>query len=417
MIRNALVIDQVERTGFALATFMRYAGISRVDVTRSGHGFVEAVQHRRHDLLVVDIDTPEVTGLQMIDAAVEAGSTAALVLMSAQPPRILQAAVDYARARGARVLSAIAKPRTMVTMASAAQAMARGRRHRVELRRGIALPAAGAPAFTAEVLREALATRQITAHFQPRHCARTGVLRGAELQPCWYRPDDTWLPAADFLPAIAQAGLREALVQRMLDCAFELLGYMHKDHALRLGVGVPASVAGSVHWAEGVADQAARTGIAADRLSLEIADDGGARCNDVLAGAVAHLRLRGFHCAIDRFGHGDSTLSRWFKVPFSELQIDARQLVQARENPHARNILASVIAMAREQDATLLVKGVGGESDLAVARSLGCHLTQGAVHAEPMPEQAFVQYAALLRYAAQRKLEQARQQPAHAVTC
>ena len=403
MIRNALVIDQVERTGFALATFMRYAGISRVDVTRSGHGFVEAVQHRRHDLLVVDIDTPEVTGLQMIDAMVDAGSPAALVLMSAQPPRILQAAVDYAGARGARVLSAIAKPRTMLTMASAAQTMARGRRHRAEPRRGIAGPATDAPAFTAEVLREALVTRQITAHFQPRHCARTGVLHGAELQACWYRSDDTWLPAADFLPAMAQAGLCEALVQRMLDCAFELLGYMHKDHGVCLGVRVPASVAASVSWAQGVAEQAERAGIDADRLVLEIAEDGGARCNDVLAGAVAHLRLRGFHCAIDRFGQGDSTLSRWFKVPFSELQIGARQLAQARENPHARHILASVIAMAREQDATLLVKGVDSAHDLALARSLGCHFTQGAQHADAMPEQAFVQYAALLRYAAHRQ--------------
>ena len=82
MIRHALVIDQVERTGFALATFMRYAGIPRVDVTRSGHGFVEAVQRRRHDLLVVDVDTPEVTGLQMVDAVVEGGSPSAGVVVS-----------------------------------------------------------------------------------------------------------------------------------------------------------------------------------------------------------------------------------------------------------------------------------------------------------------------------------------------
>lgn len=407
MIRNALVIDQVERTGLALATFMRQAGIPRVDVTRSGHGFVEALQQNRHDLLVVDIDTPEVTGLQMIDAVIEVDSPAKLVLMSAQPPRILQAAADYAGARGARVLSAIAKPRTMVTMASAAQAMARGRRHRAEPRHGMALPAGDEPAFTAEALREALATRQITAHFQPRHCARTGVLRGAELQPCWYRPDDTWLPGADFLPAIEQAGLREALTQRMLDCAFELLGYIHPDHDLRLGVRVSASIAGSVAWAQGVAEQAERAGIGADRLVLEIAGDGGARRNDVLAGAVAHLRLRGFHCAIDRFGQGDSTLSRWLKVPFSEIQIDARQLVQARENPHARHILASLIAMAREQGATLLVKGVDSEDSLALAGSVGCQFTQGMQHAEAMPEQAFVQYAALLRYAAQRRLEPA----------
>ncbi|WP_180838989.1 fimbria/pilus outer membrane usher protein [Variovorax sp. RO1] len=36
MIRNALVIDQVERTGFALATFMRYAGISNMFTAYGG---------------------------------------------------------------------------------------------------------------------------------------------------------------------------------------------------------------------------------------------------------------------------------------------------------------------------------------------------------------------------------------------
>ncbi|MGE8234301.1 MAG: EAL domain-containing response regulator [Stenotrophomonas sp.] len=390
MIQNALVVDSNELQHLPMAKVLRQSGVSEVISALDGARAVAALRDRSWDLIVLDLDITDLTGLQVIDLLAERCRNVRLVIVSSQPSRILNAASAYARHRGLAVAAALRKPlkaEQVRNIVAAAVESPTSAHDAAPVKRS-------AQRFSREELRGALLEQQIQAYFQPQHCAITGVLRGAEILARWHRADGSVLAPAEFLPAMEREGLLESLTSYMLSCAFDCIAAEDSESSLLMAVNVPACIATGVHWAQSVADHAYHAGVDPSRVVIEITEDGGERCNPALAGAVTQLRLRGFNCAIDDFGSGDSSLDRLLQVPFNELKINRSMLVEARDHAHARCLLASTIAMARQMVATVVVEGVETYRDLDMVRSLGCHTTQGYLHARAMPKADYLQYVA-----------------------
>ena len=389
MINNALVVDGNELQHLPMAKVLRQSGVSEVVSALDGDRAVAALRERSWDLVILDLDIVDLTGLQVIDLLAERCKSARLAVVSSQPSRILNAASAYAAHRGLNVVAAVRKPlrpeqiRNIVAASTDTVGDACG---------AAAMPFQ--PVFSSDELRGALLEQQIQAYFQPQHCAITGLLRGAEVLARWHRPDGSVLAPAQFLPAFERAGLLEPFTDYMLSCAFDGIAAEGPGSSLLTAVNVPARVAAGVHWAQSIADHAYHAGVDPGRVVIEITEDGGELCNPALAGAVTQLRLRGFNCAIDDFGSGDSSLDRLLQVPFNELKINRSMLVEAREHAHARCLLASTIAMARQMVATVVVEGVETYRDLDMVRSLGCHTTQGYLHGQAMPKADYARYIA-----------------------
>ena len=390
MIQNALVVDSNELQHLPMAKVLRQSGVSEVISALDGARAVAALRDRSWDLIVLDLDITDLTGLQVIDLLAERCRNVRRVIVSSQPSRILNAASAYARHRGLAVAAALRKPlkaEQVRNIVAAAVESPTSAHDAAPVKRS-------AQQFSREELRGALLEQQIQAYFQPQHCAITGVLRGAEILARWHRADGSVLAPAEFLPAMEREGLLESLTSYMLSCAFDCIAAEDSESSLLMAVNVPACIATGVHWAQSVADHAYHAGVDPSRVVIEITEDGGERCNPALAGAVTQLRLRGFNCAIDDFGSGDSSLDRLLQVPFNELKINRSMLVEARDHAHARCLLASTIAMARQMVATVVVEGVETYRDLDMVRSLGCHTTQGYLHARAMPKADYLQYVA-----------------------
>lgn len=391
MIQNALVVDANELQHLPMVKVLRQSGVSEVTSALDGARAVAALRDRSWDLVVLDLDIVDLTGLQVIDLLAEHCRTARLAIVSSQPSRILNAASAYAAHRGLAVVAALRKPLKaeqirQIIEASIGQSLID--------HQAVSCGTPRAQEFSCDELRSALLEQQIQAYFQPQHCAVTGVLRGAEVLARWHRADGSVLAPADFLPAIEREGLLESLTSYMLSCAFDCIAHEGADSSLLMAVNVPARVATGVHWAQSVADHAYHAGVDPSRVVIEITEDGGERCNPALAGAVTQLRLRGFNCAIDDFGSGDSSLDRLMQVPFNELKINRSMVVEARDHAHARCLLASTIAMARQMVATVVVEGIETYMDLDMVRSLGCHTTQGYLHGRAMSKADYVRYMA-----------------------
>lgn len=391
MIQNALVVDGNELQHVPMAKVLRQSGVSEVLSALDGARAVAALRDRSWDLVILDLDTADLTGLQVIDLLAERCRSARLAIISSQPSRILSAASAYATHRGLSVVAALRKPlkaeQIRGIIAGSLELAAQVQGTVVASRQAV-------QEFSPEDLRGALLDQEIHAYYQPQHCAITGLLRGAEVLARWHRRDGSVLAPADFLPAIERAGLLEAFTNYMLSCAFDHIAAEDSSSPLLIAINVPARVATGVHWAQSVADHAYHAGVDPARVVIEITEDGGELCNPALAGAVTQLRLRGFNCAIDDFGSGDSSLDRLLHVPFNELKINRSMLVEARDHPHARSLLASTIAMARQMVATVVMEGVESYLDLDMVRSLGCHTTQGYLHGRAMTKKDYVQYVA-----------------------
>ncbi len=386
---SVLVIDANELHLASVLKALARAGVADARGVHAGAAAVAAVRQPLQGVVVVDLDLQDVTGMQLLDLLADRDSHVAVVIMGSHPSRLLHAAACHATARGLEVVAALRKPLDVALVQDLLEARAFKQ----------AQAPFGCPSkeptmhhFTDAELRQALLGQQIKPYFQPQHDALTGALRGAEVLARWHHPSGRVLGPHAFLPAFERAGMMECLTRYMLTCAFEVMRMDGHGTGQQLAVNVPAAVACSVQWAQSVADLASAAGVAPAQLIIEITEDGGAACNTALSGVVTQLRLRGFPCAIDDFGTGDSSLDRLMSAPFNEIKINRGMIEQAREHVHARSMLASIIAMGRQLVATVVAEGIEDPEDLEMVRNLGCHITQGYLHARPMPRAAYLRY-------------------------
>ena len=103
---------------------------------------------------------------------------------------------------------------------------------------------------------------------------------------------------------------------------------------------------------------------------------GGAR----LAGVLAQLRALGARLAIDDFGTGYSRLANLRHYPVDKLKIDPSFLPAVADDAAGESdtmLAATIIAMARELQLTVIAEGVETAQQLAYLRGQGCQQYQG----------------------------------------
>lgn len=383
------VIDANELHLASVLKALARAGVTEASGVHTGAAAIATVREADHGVVLVDLDLQDVTGMQLLDLLADRGSSAGVVIMGSHPSRLLHAAACHAAARGLDVVAALRKPLDVALLQDLLEERAF---KQAQARQACPSKEPAMHDFTDVELRQALLAQQIKPYFQPQHDVLTGALRGAEVLARWHHPSGRVLGPHVFLPAFERAGMMECLTRYMLTCAFEVIGMDGHGAGQQLAVNVPAAVASSVQWAQSVADLASAAGVAPAQVIIEITEDGGAACNAALSGVVTQLRLRGFQCAIDDFGTGDSSLDRLMSAPFNEIKINRGMIEQAREHVHARSMLASIIAMGRQLVATVVAEGIEDPEDLEMVRNLGCHVTQGYLHARPMPRAAYMRY-------------------------
>ena len=144
--------------------------------------------------MVLDLDLPDMTGLQLIDALARHGGAGGIILTSGHPARLVQAAA-YAQSRGISVLATLEKP----LKSGRVRAVAATLQGELRMQRDVALvskPQAVVSRLSRDDLLLALATGRIEGHLQPQHhvdsdaCAaprywRAGATTTAR---CWSRP-------------------------------------------------------------------------------------------------------------------------------------------------------------------------------------------------------------------------------------
>lgn len=396
MIDTILVVDEYDTHRVGLANVLRKATGADVIAARNGRIALDEIRQQRWDVVVLDLDLPDMTGLQLIDALARNGGTGGIILTSAHPARLVQAAASYAQSRGISVLATLEKP-LKSSRVRAVAATLQGELRTLHSATLAGKPQAATPRPSRDDLLLALATRRIEGHLQPQRHVEGGRLRGAEILARWRNDDGTLLEPAAFLPAFESAGLMRPLTDYMIEQALAAQIRLTWIRDLTISINIPTGIASSVDWAQQLAQQARLAGATPSRLVIEIIEDGDASAIPALTGAVTQLRLRGFNCAIDDFGTGSSSLDRLLWVPFNELKIDRHMISQARHHPHARRILSSTIGMARGLGIAVVIEGIESDDDLKLVTSMGGQITQGYLHGKAMTLEAFEIYAATQR--------------------
>jgi len=333
------------------------------------------------DILVTDLEMPDMDGVELIRHVAERHLVQAIIVVSSRETTLLSTVETMAQEHGLTVLGIAQKPLSYDNL----NALISRYRHD-ETPSGAAHHARR---IDAADLRAAIAQRQLVLHFQPKVTTHSGVMRGVEALVRWQHPVYGLVAPADFIPIAEEEGVIDELTDWVLETALKQLRDWHaRGLSISVAVNLSAKSLSTPDLADRIAAVTSRIGIEPKYLLLEITETAVMSDLALSLGTLARLRLKGFGLSIDDFGTGFSSMQQLSRIPFTELKIDRSLVHGASEKPHLHVMLQSTIEMGKKLHLTTVAEGVENPSDWQLVRLLGCDVGQGFYVSKPMPGDA-----------------------------
>ena len=237
-------------------------------------------------------------------------------------------------------------------------------------------------------LRTAGARQELTLRYQP--VVTLASIRAVEVEALirWdHRRRGALLPA-DFIALSEESGLMVPMGQWVLReaCRQARAWTPEGPGGVRLVVGVNLSA--SQFERDALPDEVAlilrETGLAAERLQLEISEAVLMRDDPKMLDRLEALKKIGVRLAIDDFGTGYASLSYLKRLPVDCLKIDRSLVKGVGFDNEDTAIIRAVVTLAKSLGITVTAEGVETTEQLSQLRSVGCDQGQGYYFARPV---------------------------------
>ena len=247
-------------------------------------------------------------------------------------------------------------------------------------------------------LHRALERRELVVHYQPQIDIDSGMVVGAEALVRWQHPHRGLVPPGLFLDVAEEEGaiididrwvLRTACEQTV---RWEEAGYVLPMVAVNLS----ARTMQHADVAALVADALASSGLAPERLELEVSEHVVAADDPSIDRTLAELKSLGVQLAVDDFGIGYSSLGHIKRFPIDAIKLDRSFVADVTGKPGPADIavLRAVIAMAGDLHLRCIAEGVETVEQRRMLKFLQCHLVQGYLYSKAVPADELAQHLA-----------------------
>ncbi|GJE47766.1 putative signaling protein [Methylobacterium tardum] len=239
-------------------------------------------------------------------------------------------------------------------------------------------------------LRRAITVQEFELHYQPLVDARTGRITAAEALVRWRHPERGLVPPADFIPLAEETGLIGPLGQWVLRTACTQAARWPSH--IRVAVNLSPAQFRDLRLAETVKAALTASGLAADRLELEITEGVLLADEERTLATLTRLRAAGVSISMDDFGTGYSSLSYLRRFPFDKIKVDRSFVRQLPGDPESAAIVRAIITMGACLGMTITVEGVETAEQFAFTAASGCDQVQGYHVSRPLPEAEFLSF-------------------------
>ncbi|MBB6427633.1 EAL domain-containing protein [Sphingopyxis sp. JAI128] len=241
-------------------------------------------------------------------------------------------------------------------------------------------------------LRDALARGEMALCYQPVVHAKSNVVTGVEALVRWTHPERGLISPAVFIPIAEEANLIWQLGEWVLRKACEDASRWPGD--MRVAVNVSPIQFANADLPKVVANALASTGLAPDRLELEITESVFLGDSAETGRMFKALKALGVRLALDDFGTGYSSLGYLQTAPFDKIKID-QSFVRGATEPESRNsaIIAAIVALAEALEMETTAEGIESLDQLELIRKLNVSHVQGYVYSKPVPDAELREHA------------------------
>jgi len=374
-----LILDDEPLMHKLLARMLANMGYTSVVTCDNGHTALEMIDSPNDapNLILLDLNMPEMDGLEFVRHLVERHYIGSLILVSGEDERMQQAAEKLARAHKITVLGHLHKPASPEGLAELI-----GKWMPLQQDK----PRAEKKVYGADELRAAIANGELVNYYQPKVWTATGRVMGVETLVRWRHPVDGMVFPDQFIGVAEAHGLIDDLTRVVLTGALAQ-SRLWQDTGLALQVAVNLSMDNLVSpdYTDWVARLAAKAGVLPQTMELEVTESRLMEDLRIPLEILTRLRLKRFRLSIDDFGTGNSSMAQLRDLPFDELKIDQSFVHGAWNNEKLRAMFDSSLGLAKQLGMKAVAEGVEDQADWDFVHQRGCDIAQGYFIAKAMP--------------------------------
>ena len=242
-------------------------------------------------------------------------------------------------------------------------------------------------------IEHAIAEGLIKVYYQPIVRAMTGHVCDYEALARWDDPLHGLLPPKAFIGALERFHLINKLDEYIVGqaCAHQAAILAAGKQAVPVSVNLSRLDFQMVDVFAMVEQAVANAGIPRNLLNIEVTESALDEDSGYFAEQLEQFRQAGYEVWMDDFGSGYSSLNLLKDYRFDALKIDMAFLAGFEHNPKSREIIVTVVDMAKKLGIRTLVEGVETKQQYRFLQRIGCEMLQGFYFGKPRPydEDAF----------------------------
>jgi len=256
-------------------------------------------------------------------------------------------------------------------------------------------------------LRSAVTGGEFKLVYQPILSLRSGEVSGFEALIRWQHPTHGMIAPSDFIPVAEESELINRIGNWVLNQA--CADFAAVSAPLSVSVNVSAVQLRQSNFVTSILKCLSDTGLAPQRLTLEITESVLISDNAITRAALKALRGFGIRIALDDFGAGHSSLGYLRQYEFDRIKIDRSFISGGGADKADGAVVNAVIGLGRGLGIEVIAEGIETEEQLDRLRFLGCDSVQGYFIGKPSalsdwpqlkPQSATLSLANLMRKSA-----------------
>lgn len=363
--RLLIVDDEIE-----VCEILREVGENcgyEVQVATSAREFFSLYLSFDPTFIILDLNIPDHDGIELLRFLAQHNCVCPIVLESGQDEKVIAISAKLGEEMGLAMGSYFQKPIKLKEMMTILE---KNKEH--------------SQIDSNDFLRNAIASKNILLHYQPKISFKTNQVVGIEALVRIELQGKLILPSS-FVPLAEETNLIRPLSQLIVQRAFrEFESILGSYPDITLSVNLSPKTLDDLLMPDEFAKMAQEANIDTNRICLEITETAFVEHKMLIADIITRFRIKGFVISIDDFGTGYSSLSQLHSLPFNEIKIDKTFVLPLAKDEEAKKITQSVINLGHSLGLEVTAEGIETQEVWNLLKSQGCDIAQGYYISHPL---------------------------------
>ena len=381
---RVLIVDDDLRICRVIKRVATELGVESKATDDPGLNFWREIERFEPNVIFVDLQMPQIDGVQLLRSLAEAKSTAAIVLVSGMDRSIVETSEELGKSLGLNMSGILIKPIDIDEIRD----MLLRNFDVVEKHLRDALE------FSEEELSEAIRNNELVVHYQPQIELVTDKVVGMEALVRWQHPKhglvfpDNFIPLAEnndrlireLTYAVLETILREDLFQR------------DDIRELNVSLNLSARMLSDLNLPDQFEKMLQEQQFSPGQLLIEVTESGAMEDGSLTMDILTRFRIKGFRLSLDDFGTGYSSMVQLYRLPFNEIKVDKSFVMRLLTDEEAASIVRLTIDLGHSLGLEVVAEGIEDQETYDWLKSLQCEIGQGYFISRAMDAEKFVHW-------------------------